>query len=339
MKKTLIVLFCLIQWFCAGDSSAESVFAKVATTFPASHPTSEALRFFKKDLAEASNGQMTIQLFSNAELGSASQLLNGLQFGSIEMGVLSSEMFAASFPTLRTMIMPYVFRDPTHKFRTLDGPIGKELLRQLTQANLIGLGFLATDSRHFLVKRAALAQPADFAGRSIGLPRACPPAECHDVSLNLMQETLTVLGATPHVLETDASAEFFQQETADGIELSLSSVPQLMTATTDAMQLILDGHIDIPDIFVVSRRWFEQLSPEQQQQIFRSAAKMIQMQREVVNERQQQMTLDFENSGGMTLHFVEQEVFFQAVQPVYDKKIQEFGAEFEEILRSIREVH
>ena len=339
MNKTVIMLLNLALWLgVACHADAEPLFAKVATTAPANHPTVEALRFFKNDLAAASNGQITIQVFSDDELGSALQLLNGLQFGSIEMGVLSSEMFAASFPSLQTILMPYVFRDPTHTFRVLDGPIGKDLLQELTQANLIGLGFLMADSRHFLMKTDALTRPANAAGREIGLFRVCPAAECHDVTLNLMQDALAALGATPKVIGIDAAAAFLTQETTEGIELPLSFLPQLMPSASDAKQLILDAHLVVPDILVVSQRWFARLSPEQQQQLRRSAAKMIQLQREIVNERGQQTTLDFESSG-MMLHFIEQDTFFQAIQPMYEKKIQEFGAGFEEMLRSISAVH
>ncbi len=339
MKKTVILLLSLLLSLCSEvRSSAEPLFAKVATTFPANHPTAEALRFFQKDIAAASNGQMTIQVFSDTELGSAPRLLNGLQFGSIEMGVLSSEMFASSLPALQTIAMPYVFRDPTHQFRVLDGPIGKELLQQLTQVNLIGLGFLAADSRHFLMKTGALTRPEDFDGRTIGLFRACPLAECHDVTLNLMRDTLLALHAMPQVIEADAAAEFLKQETADGLELPLFLASQTMTAMTEATQMILDAHTAIPDVFVVSQRWFAGLSPEQQQQLRRSAAKMIQLQRETLKERSQQMALDVE-ARGMTLHFVEYEAFFQAVQPVYTEKIQTFGPEFEQMLRSIQGVH
>ena len=137
----------------------------------------------------------------------------------------------------------------------------------------------------------------------------------------------------------DAAAAFLTQETTEGIELPLSLLPQLMpSAADDAKQLILDAHLVVPDILVVSQRWFARLSPEQQQQLRRSAAKMIQLQREIVNERGQQTTLDFESSG-MMLHFIEQDTFFQAIQPMYEKKIQEFGAGFEEMLRSISAVH
>jgi len=338
MKKRLFLFCLLVGLLWAENSSAEPLFAKVATTFPATHPTSEALRLFKKDIAIASNGQMTIQVFSDAELGTALSLLNGLQFGSIEMGVLSLEMFAASLPTLQTLVMPYVFRDPTHKYRVLDGPIGKELLQQLAQANLIGLGFLATDSRHFWLNTDELTQPEDFAGRKIGLLRVCPLSECDDVALNIMQETLSALNATPHVIEADKIAIFLEQETWDGIEFSSAIPPQLITAKTGGTQLLLDSHISIPDIFVVSQRWFERLSSEQQEQIRRSAAKMMQFQREIVKDRQQQAALDFETNG-VTLHFIEQEEFFQAVQPVYEKKKQEFGAEFTNILQSIDDVH
>lgn len=339
MKKTVILLLNLAVWLCvAGNGSAEPLFAKVATTASANHPTTEALRFFKKDLASASNGQITIQVFSGDELGSALQLLNGLQFGSIEMGVLSSEMFAASFPSLQTILMPYVFRDPTHKFRVLDGPIGKDLLQELTHANLIGLGFLMADSRYFLAKTDALTRPENAAGLEIGLFRVCPAAECHDVTLELMQNMLTTLGATPKVIDINAAADFLTQETTEGIELPSSFMPQLMPSAADAKQLILDAHLVVPDMLVVSQRWFEQLSAEQQQQLRRSAAKMIQLQREIVNERSQQMALDFESSG-MTLQFIEQEAFFQAIQPMYEEKIQEFGAGFEETLRSINAVH
>lgn len=336
MKTQLILLFWVLFWACPG--SAEPIFAKIATTLPADHPTVEALRFFKKDIAEASNGQMAIRIFSDTELGSPSQLLNGLQFGNIEMGVLSSEMLAASFPTLQTILMPYIFRDPVHKYRVLDGPIGKALLQQLEQANLIGIGFLATDPRNFLLKSKAVTQPEDFAGREIGVPRACPLAECHDITLNLMQDTLSALGATPRIIEMDAMTPFLQQKTSDGIELSLTRMPQLPLKEIGATQVLVDAHAAIPDIFIISQRWFEKLQPEQQQQFRRSANKMIQFQRDIVDERNQQIALGFEN-GGVMLHFIEQEAFFQAVQSVYKKKAQEFGLSFEDILRSIYEVH
>ena len=96
------------------------------------------------DAAEQlSNGQLTIQIFANAQLGNDRDMIEGMQLGSIDLASPSTGAMGAVVPAATVLDLPYIFDDHAHVYRVLDGAFARSALqavrrRRLPSARILG---------------------------------------------------------------------------------------------------------------------------------------------------------------------------------------------------------
>ena len=95
---------------------------------------------------------MKIKIYPNQQLGSERECLELLQIGSLDMTKVSGAVLENFAPKLKIFGLPFLFKDKTHLFKVLDGPIGKELLQESEKYWLKGIGFYDSGSRSFYTK-------------------------------------------------------------------------------------------------------------------------------------------------------------------------------------------
>ena len=338
-KSAITALVIALMVFISGNNGhAEQIFVKFGTNLASDHPTSIALNYFRKAVNTSLPGQMNIQLFPDSQLGTADELLKGLQFGNIEMGVISSELLISYAPLLTTVTMPYIFKNEEHRFRVLDGPIGRQLLTSLEKENLIGLGFLNSTAKSIITKQHCIKKPGDFQGMNIGLLPPCIGQECQDDTIQLYSRGFTAMGATVESIPQENIYEILQTDTISGLEIDPATALMLKIYETDASYVTFDKHIAIPDVIVASKRWFDGLSPEMQQTLQKASRTTVLKQRQLWKAAVQEIIAKLE-AEGMTFESIEREEFYEATQSVYEDMYKQFGPDFEHIVQSISTVH
>ena len=342
-KFTTLVLLLIGLLACcsvatATDETPAPLFAKFGTILPSDHPTVRSLLSFQKRIERLLHGQFTIQIFPDAQLGTGCDLLEGIQFGNIELGVVSLELLTPQTPLLASISMPYIFRDYEHQLRVLDGPIGRHLLQSLENVNLIGLGFLDTGTRNILITHADFHAPRDFQDQQIGVITSCPNVDTENLILQLSQQYFHALGAEGKVVSAKESLSELLAESLTGLE-----IPSLFPGLTEheyaaeKRYIIQTGHILVPDVIVASKRWFDALPVESQEALLTSASTMIRRQRGLWSEanREWQATLE---TTGIEFKPVDKAAFRESVDPVRHLLQERLGNEFDRILEAINQV-
>ena len=99
-----------------------------------------ALKF--KELVEArTKGADKVEVFPNASLGDERTLIEGMQIGTIAMGVITNGPVANFLPEIAAFEMPFLFASPEEAYKVLDGPVGQKVLGKLDAINLKGLAY------------------------------------------------------------------------------------------------------------------------------------------------------------------------------------------------------
>lgn len=336
--RSITLVFILLMGIlpCQKGHSA-SIFAKLGMVLPPDHPTSKSLIAFQQEVEQLLEGQIAIQIFSDAQLGTEYEILEGLQFGNIEMGVLSSELLVCHLPLFATISMPYIFRDEEHRFRVLDGPVGIQFLNSLEQSNLIGLGFLDTSMRMLLTRHDSIKTPEGLQGKKVGVLRRDSQRDCQYTVNSIVEQSFAALGALPEPLNQQNVSNALQSEAISGLECNVTEALSLKLYKTGTMYFSSGMSYAVPDILVVSKRWFDNLSPEMQRTIRNTARKAARQQRELWGSQIQKTISELETEG-VKFEATESKVFRNAVQPVYEKMYEEIGPEFEELIRIIMTV-
>jgi len=163
-RSALLALLLL----CSGCGRKTGVTAvKLAHGLDPNHPVHQAMVLMARRVGEQSGGTMRIDIYPSQQLGTERELLELLQLGSIGITKVSSAVLEGFAPAYRVLSIPYLFRDRDHRFRVLEGSIGKRLLLAGEPFWLRGLAFYDAGSRSFYTKDRPIRSPADLQGLKI----------------------------------------------------------------------------------------------------------------------------------------------------------------------------
>ena len=95
-----------------------------------------------KKLEAATNGRLSIQMYPSMQLGGEKEMIEQAQVGALQIARISVGPMGPIVPELNVFNLPFMFRDNAHMEKVIDGPIGDELMKKLSDhptAGLIGL--------------------------------------------------------------------------------------------------------------------------------------------------------------------------------------------------------
>ena len=243
MPRILLPLCCLLL-LAAGCGQQQPKTLKLAHGMDTGHPVHQGIVFMAERLRTKSAGQLQLEIYPSQQLGTERQCLELLQIGSLAMTKVSAAVMENFSPGIKVLSLPYIFRDRAHTFAVLDGPIGRELLRQGERYRLRGLGYFDAGQRSFYTKTKAIRQPDDLGGLKIRVQESA-------VAIRLV----SILGAAPTPVSWGELYTGLQQGVVDGAENNLPSFYSSRHYEV-CKQLSLNEHATVPDILVIgSRAW------------------------------------------------------------------------------------
>ena len=94
----------------SGNGGGSTVTMKIATTGNEKHQSTIAAQAFADKVKELSNGQIEATVYPNSSLGSEREASEGVNMGSIEMTIVTSDGALPSFvPETQVLSIPYMF--------------------------------------------------------------------------------------------------------------------------------------------------------------------------------------------------------------------------------------
>lgn len=327
MKKILVVLLSvgLATLIFAGGTSVVSAqkVLRLAETHPQDYPTTKGDYEFARLVKERSNGRMIVEVFHSKQLGEEKAVIEQVQLGAIDFTRVSISPVSAFARELDAFQLPYLYRDATHMWKVLDGPIGQEILRKLEAANFVGLGWFEAGSRNFYTKKQ-VKTVGDLKGMKIRVQQA-----------PLMVGMVEGLGAVATPLSFGEVYSALQTGVIDGAENNWPSY--LSTSHYEvAKYFIVDEHTRVPEIMISSKKVFDKLAKEDQA-IIRKAmkdAQPYQFKLWVDFEKVAEKTVRDKGSMITEINAQEKQKFMDAMKPLYDKQ----PAETMAVVKKIRAV-
>ena len=275
-----------------------------------------ALKF--KELVEASS-EVTIEIHPNAKLGDERTLLEGMQFGTIDMGIITNGPVSNFYPQIAVLELPFLFSSPEEAYRIMDGPIGQELLGNLEKVGLKGLAYAERGFRNLTNSKKEVLTPADIEGLKIRVMEN--PVYIY---------TFKALGANAVPMAWTEALTAMQQGTIDGQENPVNVVYSFKLAETQKF-MSFTRHTYAPAIFVMSPALFNSLDAATQQLFKESAQKAAEYER-AWNKEKQAEQLEAIKAMGMKISSPDLAPFKAAIAPVYDK----YGKKFDKYLGAIQ---
>jgi len=169
----LMILMGTTTVFASGSgeaAEAETQVIKIANFYAAGHPVNIALReAFAPMVADGTDGRYEVQIFDSSSLGAERELTEGVQLGTIEMGVAGG-LLSATYPKVGALELPFLFSDFDHVWRVFDGEIGDEVAADFEDAGLKVLAWLGNGFRAFSNSVRPINTVADARGIKMRMP-------------------------------------------------------------------------------------------------------------------------------------------------------------------------
>ncbi len=202
---------------------------------------------------EKTEGEVTIDLFPNGQLGSEQDTVNNASMGLLDLSVLAINNITPFSPTVGVMTLPYVIQGPEDARTLTQGDIGEELTQNtIRDAGVRILGWAYSGCRRLTNSAKPVATPADLEGLVIRVPK-------NEIMISAYQ----AWGVNPNPLAWSETFTALQQGVVDG-----QDNPYI---TIDAMKFyeVQDYVTDSCYVFsleplIISEGKFQSLSPEMQ---------------------------------------------------------------------------
>src|SRR5690606_15825301 len=166
--KTTAAPVALAVMLVAGGALAKELKYAHFQTADMSAPKHAAALAFESCLEGKTGGAIDVQIYPASQLGDGSQVIEGLELGSIQMGVVHDGPISAVYKPFAVLALPYLFDDQAMAWAVVDGPFGEELFEDMRQQTGIRVFGLADNGvRNFTNSKQPVDTPDDMAGMKI----------------------------------------------------------------------------------------------------------------------------------------------------------------------------
>jgi len=299
---------------------------KASDVHPAGYPTVVAVESMGKKLEQASNGRLSIAMYPSMQLGGEKEAIEQAQVGAIAFARVSVGALGPVVDDLNVFNLPYVFRNTVHMQQVIDGPIGQELLDKVTFSGkgLVGLAWMDAGARNFYDTKKPIRNIADLKGQKIRV-----------MGNPMFVEMANAMGANGVPMGYDQVFTSLQTGVIDGAE---NNPPSFVFDNhyQVAKFYTVDEHLIVPEMLVISKKTFDQLTPEDQANI-KKFAREAQFEERKLWANYEQQAMDKAKGAGIQIIQIsdaDKKAFQDAVKPVWDK----YGPKYADMVKRIQEV-
>lgn len=249
------------------------------------HPVSLGVKRFAEIVAERSGGKLKVREYPSNQLGTEMQQQSALRGGTQEMQSPATTSLAGIVKEFGLIDFPFIVSTAEQADALLDGPFGTALLAKLPEKDLVGLGYWDLGFRNVTNSRRPITRGEDLEGLKI---RVIPNP--------VYIETFKAFGANPLPLSFSELYTALETGAVDGQENPFSvilsnkfyEVQKYASAT---------NHTYSTNIVLVSKKFWDGLSPAERKILQDAAIESRDYQRRVSRERAQEAVAELKAKG------------------------------------------
>ena len=275
--------------------SAPAVLAQSTTTLKLGHLANEenswhkAALKFADEVAKRTDGQFKVQVFPNEQLGKETDLIKGIQLGTVDF-TITGESLQNWTPSAALLAVPYAVRSIEHLDRVVSGPIGSRIAEAIEQkSQLKPLCYFARGPRN-LTSNRPIRSPGELDGLKLRVP-----------NVPLFVKFWDALGAKPTPMAFSEVFTSLQNHTIDAQENPLALIKS--ASFYEVQKYVNRTQHVISWIYLVGgARRLSRMTPAQQTAIMEAAKAAQNYERGLFTADETQLAADLKAKG---MEFVE----------------------------------
>ncbi|MEP3333173.1 DctP family TRAP transporter solute-binding subunit [Sedimentitalea sp.] len=237
----------------AGSISAKELKYAHFQAADLSSPKHAAALAFESCVEGKTSGGIDVQIFPASQLGGGSEIVEGLELGTVQMAAVHDGPISAVYKPFSVLAIPYLFDDQAMAWSVMDGEFGDMLAEDmLAKTGIRSFGVADNGVRNFTNNVRPIAEPADMEGLKMRVMTA-------PVWVTLVES----LGASATPVSWPELPGALQQGVVDGQE---NGVTNIVNASLYQHQkyVSLDGHVFSWHAYLMSDMFYQSLTEEEQ---------------------------------------------------------------------------
>ncbi len=291
----------------ASTAAAQTVL-RSSDTHPDGYPTVEGVKYFGELVKDRTGGRYAVEVYHSAQLGEEKDTIEQVRSGVLELNRVSMAPFNGTVKESIIPALPYIFRSEDHMHKVMDGAVGDQIKAAFENVGLVVLAYYDAGSRSFYNRTKPVNSVEDLKGMKFRV-----------IQSDIFVDMVTALGANATPMPYGEVYSSIETGVIDGAE---NNFPSYDTAKhfEVAKFFSLDEHTILPEVFVMNKAAFDQLSAEDQE-IFKQAAKdSVAKQRELWAAKVAESRKRVEEAGAQ-ITTPDKQGFIAAMEPVYAKHV------------------
>ncbi len=220
---------------------------------PPNHVWTKASQRFAEQLAEQTDGEVTVQVFPGGQLGSENDMLQQMQSGVLDMAWLTAAVVSNRVPSYFAWFTPFLLDDVAMSVEATQTDAAQAMLDELSQMGIEGQGYMFAGMRQIMMAEGKVESEADLNRQKI---RVYPfPAT---------QVWYQTAGAVPTPMGLNEVYQSFDNGLLDGVDIDFDALVGLSMQEV-ASSLTVTNHMSWPMVAMMASDAWGRLTPEQQE--------------------------------------------------------------------------
>lgn len=220
------------------------------------HPQVQMIDRVAAEVKARTGGRVEIQAFAGGQIGGSREMIEAVANGSQHIVTEGAANFGAWIPSISVVEAPFLWRDPQHLIKALNGPLLAQYNEQLVKARGMRiLGAVYYGTRHVTTNAKPLKSLDDFKGLKLRVPE-------NDV-FKAMAESW---GAKPTPMNFN---ELYLALKTGVVDAQENPLPTIKAGKFNEVQkyLVLSGHIMTPRLVVVNDAAWQKIAAADRQAV------------------------------------------------------------------------
>ena len=295
----------------AGEVEGKEKVLKLSTHLSAEHGAIQYAQKFADLLAEKSGGNLTVDIYTDSQLGGQTENCEALVAGSVDMTVIDTGTLGNYDPRYGIFDMPYVFSSKEHAKEVVGSEIGQNLNEMVTETTGIRpLTIQPILFRNTLLKGIEVRTPDDLKGVKVRVPDNPSIEAC-----------FSALGATPVAMPSGEVYTAVQTGVTDGLEGNSEFIVQSKYYEV-ADTYSKTEHIFTCTCLCISNAVYQSLTESQQACINEAAAEAMDFFYEVYETIEANSDQAMKDAGVTFIEDVDKESLMAACAPALQEFIE-----------------
>lgn len=312
----------------ANSSNSGVKIIKLGSANSDKHTLYKGYEKFKEIVEAKSNGALKVQIYPNGQIGSDQTMIQGLQTGTLEALGVSTSILANFSAPMYAYDLPFVFKNEQVADKVLDGPYGQEAGKLLEGQGMVLLSYMENGFRNLTDSKHEIKTVDDLKGMKI-----------RTMQSPMQLDIWKALGANPTPIAYGELFTAMQQHVVDGEENPFGNIA-LDRFYEVQKYLTLTNHVYNPMGLVMSKQFYDKLTPEQQKIVKDAAVEASTLQRQLNRDQSAKFKQTLIDKGMKVTELTPAayQGFVDKVQPVFKAYTDKIGKQnLEEFMKEVKD--